>query len=115
MLKIRKTKIQLTRGDSAYITLEITDGSGNPIELTENDIVRCQVREQANGGKILFSGEILRDSDLVWYIHPEDTAGMPVKEYRWDAEVEFENGDVFTFIPDSPFELLSEVTEDEEP
>jgi len=41
MLKINHTNIELTRADSAYITIYITDERGTPIELTSQDKVRC--------------------------------------------------------------------------
>lgn len=111
MLKIRKYDIQLTRGDSAYITLGITDNSGAPIEITGNDVIRCQVREAPNGGTVIFSGVIERDDEIVWHIRPVDTAAVAAKDYYWDAEIEFSNGDIFSFVPVSKFTVLPEVTE----
>lgn len=112
MLKINNTNIELTRADSAYITISITDERGAPIQLTSQDVVRCQVREEADGGTLLFDGEITRTGDtILWHIRPEDTEGVEAADYVWDAQVEFANGDVFTFIPLSRFRVLSEVTE----
>lgn len=112
MLKINNTNIELTRADSAYITISITDERGAPIVLTSQDVVRCQVREEADGGTLLFDGEITRNGDtILWHIRPEDTEGVEAADYVWDAQVEFSNGDVFTFIPLSRFRVLSEVTE----
>lgn len=122
MLKINKTNISLTRGDSAYITLSITDGSGNPIELTENDIVRCQVRYKPNDRSqenILLTGEIIRRSQengpdqIVWWIRPYETKYIDLDEqdtFFWDAQVEFANSDVFTIVQVSPFKILPEVS-----
>lgn len=113
MLTIKRTNISLTRGDSAYITLSVTDGSGTPIELNENDTIRVQVREEPNGGTLIFEGNLIFDDDgITWYIRPEDTEAREVKVYYWDAQVEFSNGDIFTFIPVSKFTILSEVTEE---
>lgn len=114
MLKIIKTCISLTRGDSAYIDFDITDKCGNPIPLTAEDNIRCQVRKTANGGELLFEGVIERTNGICWHISPSDTADAAVGEYVWDAQVEFSNGDVFSIIPVSPFIILSEVTENEE-
>ena len=112
MLKINHTNIELTRADSAYITISITDEKGAPIELTSQDKVRCQVREEADGGNLLFDGRVIRKGDdILWYISPEDTEGVEATDYVWDAQVEFSNGDVFTFVPLSRFRVLSEVTE----
>ena len=50
MLKISGTKISLTRGDSAYITLTINDQNGDPYTLEDGDVVKCQVRTEPNDG-----------------------------------------------------------------
>ena len=39
---------------------------------------------------------------------------LDVGDYYWDAQVEFSNGDIFSFIPVSKFKLISEVTMGEE-
>ena len=114
MLVIRRTNISLTRGDSAYITLSLTSGNGEPFIPSAEDVIRCQVREAPNGGKLIFNGEISRDDNVIaWHIKPEDTADIEAKDYYWDAQIEFSNGDIFTFIPFSVFKVLPEVTEEE--
>ena len=60
VLTIQKTNISLTRGDSAYITMVIMDGSGKKLELTSGDKVRCQVRNEPDSGTLLFEGRILK-------------------------------------------------------
>lgn len=110
MLKISDTKIYLTRGDSAYITLQIIN-NGKPYTLHEGDIISCQVRNRPNDGDLLFKGQIdiVRD-EIVWHIRPEDTKHAEVGTYYYDAQVETANGDVFTFITSSVFKLTDEVT-----
>jgi len=113
MIKIDETMISITRGDSAYIQLDISDMSGEPVTLSSRDIVRCQVRKRPNDGELVFEGDIIRsdqDNSIVWHIHPEDTMNEFVGTYYWDAQVEFTNGDIFTFIPVSKFKLLPEIT-----
>lgn len=111
MLKISGTKISLTRGDSAYITLNINMSDGTPYELQETDVIKCQVRDRANDGDLIFEGLIeVINNEPVWHIRPEDTENEDVATYVWDAQLEMENGDIFTFIPSSTFKLLDEVT-----
>lgn len=110
----KKTNIELTHGDSAYITFAVTDDLGNKITLGEHDVVRCQVRRQPNGGELLIDSELTEDEHdgIVWHIRPEDTEDLPVGEYYYDAQVEFkDSGDIFSFIPVSKFILIDEVTE----
>ena len=124
MISIKKRKdpqndfscvdISITRGDSAYLSLNLRDKLRHPIELGNQDILHIQVREKPNGGTILFEGTIendLNDDSLIWHIYPEDTKQAPKNEYFWDAQIELFNGDVFTWIPVSKFILLPEVTE----
>lgn len=115
MLTISGTKISLTRGDSAYITLNVYDADGSPYVLGDDDQIRCQIRTEPNTGDLVVSGEILyqEDGEIVWYLRPADTKNLEVKKYYWDAQLELSNGDVFTFIPPSIFKLTDEVTMDE--
>ena len=123
MLDIKGSVISLTRGDSAYITLQINAGGVNAYELQDGDIVRCQVRPGVNTEELLFETpfglwgegadlELQPDGrSIVWHIKPEDTAKAdPNTEYYWDAQLQVLNGDVFTFIPASRFKILDEVT-----
>jgi hypothetical protein len=106
MLKISGNKISLTRGDSAYITLSIDD-----YELNDGDVVRVQVRDIPNTGELLVEGDVdVSGEEIVWHIYPYQTSNLEVKTYYWDAQLETSNGDIFTFIPASPFKLLDEVT-----
>ena len=121
MLKIKKNDISLTRGDSAYIPLQIFDGSGNVLIPTARDVVRCQVRDAVNDGQLLFEGQIVRDTivssegneevQLIWHIRPEDTRNANMtKSYVYDVQIECENGDIFTVIPAADFKIMDEVT-----
>ena len=115
MLKVNRKSgaISLTRGDSAYLTISLTDNEGNPIDLT-TITPRCQVRTKPNTGTLIFEGNLLQENgELIWYIRPEDTADLDVKEYFYDVQVEYPNGDIFTPITSTSFVLTDEVTYDE--
>lgn len=110
MLSSQGTNITITRGDSAYITISITDSKGNPYTPGPNDKIRAQVRQDPTSTKVLFESEIPYDT-LVWHIKPEDTAQAQMgKTYVYDMEIETAEGDVFTFIPLSSFTVSKEVT-----
>lgn len=117
MIKIDKTNISITRGDSAYIQFNLKDASGNRVVLTNMDVVRCQVRDDKIDGELVFEGTIEREyvnNTITWHIRPEDTAELDFSDdettYYWDAQVEFRNGDVFTFVDVSKFNILPEIT-----
>ena len=110
MLKISGNKISLTRGDSAYITLTINTENGI-YNLLDGDEVRVQVRDVPNTGELIFDGiiDVIND-EIIWHILPRQTSDLEVKTYYWDAQLQTPNGDIFTFIPSSPFKLMDEVT-----
>ena len=113
MIKIKKTSISLTRGDSAYINFTLTDINGEPLQLAAGDRVRCQVRKEPVTGELLFDGEVTysqQGNQITWHIHPSDTANAQIGTYYWDAQVEYANGDIYTFVDVSEFTLLPEVT-----
>lgn len=103
--------VELTKGDSGYITVTLTDLQEQGITLREDDVVRCQVR--AEQGALIIDGEAKKTEDggLIWRIAPEDTKGIDPGEYVWDMQLELpDSDDVFTFVPLSNFELLEEST-----
>ena len=121
MLKIKKNDISLTRGDSAYIPLQIFDASGNAIVPAAGDVVRCQVRDAVNDGQLLFEGLIEygtviddegnEEQQMTWHIRPEDTRDANMKKsYVYDVQIECSNGDIFTVIPAANFTIMDEVT-----
>ena len=54
MLSAQGTNITITRGDSAYITIKITDSNGNPYTPGPEDKIRAQVRQDVSSTKALF-------------------------------------------------------------
>lgn len=106
--------IKITRGDSAYFTINLTDADGNPYVLDSDEKVRVQVRSKYNDDEnegFLFEGEVVDNGDgtITWHIRPEDTATAdPSLAYYYDVQYEG-NGDIFTFIS-SKFKITNEVT-----
>ena len=117
MITIDKTNISITRGDTAYIRFYIKDITGQQLNLALNDKVRCQVRDASVDGDLIFEGDVAEDysnNTMVWHIKPNDTKELDFGTYYWDAQVEFANGDVFTFVNVSKFIVLPEITMIEE-
>ena len=115
MIKIKSNgEIRLTRGDSAYITIKVNDSNGNPYVLSDDDVLRCQVRSLFNDDDnqgLLFSGTITDNGNgtATWHIVPEDTAHAVLPEkYYYDIQLEI-GDDVFT-IASGKFRILNEVT-----
>lgn len=105
--------IYLTRADSAEFGIDILDADDNPIEITAEDTIRCQVRTEPTTGELLFSSIIADNSDPKWQIAPSDTAELDPGEYYWDGQVEFSTGEVYTFVNVSKFIVMDEVAQPE--
>lgn len=102
--------IRMTKGDSAYIRVKLKDLQDQELVPSEGDIIRAQIR--TTQGQLVYSGTAESVNDqILWHIVPSDTKSLPAGKYVWDMQLEpFNSGDVFTFIPESTFEILGEVT-----
>lgn len=117
MLKISKTKISLTRGDSAYITIGIFNDDKTEYVLNDGDTVQLQVRTAPNVGDLVIdatldNGKLYFDEEdkLIWHIVPADTNSLSITNYYYDVQLVTSSGDVFTFIENSIFRLTDEDT-----
>ena len=114
MLKITGNDIQLTRGDTAYIDLNILDQTGSPYVLDEGDEVHAQIRKKANDGELILDGNITVSEGVpVWTLTHDETKDIPIGTYVYDVELVTSSGEVFTFIEKSKFKITDEVTYDE--
>ena len=114
MININGSDIKITKGDTAYIQIDLLDEAGEPLTVTDADTVRIQVRDRQTGGELLFVGSATLDTEdscVQWHIRPEDTAeASPKSDYFWDGEIETETGDIYTFVNVSRFKVLPEIT-----
>lgn len=120
MIKVNGTTILLTRCDSAYIEFNIIDDSGQKYEFDANTVIHTQVRETENDdieSGLLFENIAIVEKDdsniahYLWHIVPANTAKTRTDiDYVWDAQIEFANGDTYTFIESSKFKVKPEVT-----
>lgn len=77
MFTIDGTHISIIRGDSADFDIEIQDQSGNPYELSSDDIIEFTVKDNVHSNKSLihkFGPQII--------IEPEDTSKLGFRENR---------------------------------
>ena len=88
MIEVINQNLRITKGDSAYITLECKD-----IALAD---IKIQVRDAPDDCGLLFEGVIVQiGEDIVWCIRPEDTETAVVrKPYVYDVMVSTENADI---------------------
>ena len=63
MFKVNNNNISIIRGDSGVFTITITDTNGNPVELTDGDVLTFTLRRSARNPaivlqKIIAGGEL---------------------------------------------------------
>ena len=110
MLEVNGNDIKLTRGDTAYLTIPITDTiSGNDYEMGEDDVLYFSVKKNINSQEYLFQKEIAGGN--TFKILPEDTKRLRFGIYIYDVQLNASNGDIFTIIEPSNFEVKTEVTD----
>lgn len=107
MLEIVGTKIILTRGDSASITLTPTEDS--EYVPAEGDSIRFAMSKQYGATMPLVLIDIPTDT-MVLEIRPEHTKSLPFGTYKYDLELRSANGElVETFVTKAEFVVDKEV------
>ena len=115
MYKVDGTKIYLTRGDTFYCTIGMTKND-EPYIPEQGDSIRFVLKhaEMTAGNtaykdyKPLLEKSIPTDT-LLLKLEAEDTKKFKFGKYVYDIEITFANGDVYTFINNSEFNLIPEV------
>ena len=107
MLIIEDNTISLTRGDTAYIGINLTDNSGNPYEALEGDTVTLSVKRSINDKTCALQITVPFGEDI--YIRPEDTKDLKYGRYVYDIQVNTARGEVYTVVAKSAFKLTAEV------
>ena len=102
--------IHLTRGDTARFSLgqivnTITNTNYTP---TAEDTVTMTIKKTVMQADPFV--QIIVPGGEVLHIKPEDTKAMAFGKYVYDVQITMADGDVYTIIPPTTFELLKEVT-----
>lgn len=104
---INGSTIHITRGDTAYMTLDLYDSTGKYI-LRDTDIVQLTVKENIDDNVFLFQKRLVEGQ---FKIESVDTKQLAFGNYIYDVQIIFENGDVNTVIEPSVFKICGEVTD----
>ena len=111
MLRIdsRTNKVSLTRGDTAYLGINITDDiAGAEYTMAEGDEITLSVKKTVEDAEALI--QKVSKGTNTFHLLPEDTKSLAFGTYKYDIQLTKENGDVLTVIVPSPFEMMPEVT-----
>lgn len=100
MLEIIGTRINLTRGDTAALHIEITrehaDGTQTPYVMAGSDRLTLTAKKgQLRPDEML---KVTTVGSAVIEIRPEDTKKLPAGDYVYDIQLETAAGDVYTII-----------------
>lgn len=100
--------IQLTRGDTAHLSVNIVKDKGEAYEIQNGDTLTLSVKKTVKDDEALMS-KTIKGSDT-FHIEPKDTSDLKFGKYLYDVQLTTDDGDVYTVIPPSTFEILTEVT-----
>ena len=107
MLYINGDTIKLTRGDTAYLHIPLVTTDADYV-MNANDTLTFSVKKTTRDTDYIFQKVVTGNN--VFHIQPSDTSELAFGKYIYDVELNTTDGDVFTVIPPSTFEVLSEVT-----
>ena len=108
VLSVNKSNISLTRGDSAYLTLEIdVNNTGQRYSRQEGDSLVFTVKRSYDYSESILRKEI---EGLTLILDPEDTEKMNYGEYWYDVQLTTKCGNVYRVICPSMLTIREVVT-----
>lgn len=106
MYAINGNDITLTKGDSFYLNVNLTDAEGHPYEPQEGDVITFTLKKSALEDTHIIQKTVPTDT-MTLYLQPSETK-IAVGSYVYDIEIN-KQGDIYTFIPMSKFTITAEV------
>ena len=94
--KIKKEKlkmdIEFIRGDTQYIKFQLKDGSGNPIQLEDDEKIYFTLKQNSNSKKVLLQKKFPADISFAdgYYqleLSSKDTSKLAYGSYQYDIEL----------------------------
>mgnify|MGYP007099005335 CR=1 FL=1 len=111
MLTVDKDNtIHLTRGDTARLLLGtvVNEVTGKDYPLSAEDTVTFTVKKTVYDNEPAV--QITVPGGAAIHITPEKTQELSFGKYLYDVQLTTADGDVYTVIPPTTFEILKEVT-----
>lgn len=107
--KIDGTTIQLTRGDTLKIHLDLFNDDDTSYTPQTGDSIRFAMKKSYSDSTPILVKQIpLETMDLIF--EPDDTKNLPQpSSYVYDVEMTYANGEVDTFITKAKFKITEEV------
>lgn len=108
MVSIKKNIISLTRGDTLRTKVIIKLSDGTVYEPVNGDIITFGLKTTINDTECIIEKNIPIDT-MELHLAPEDTKELPYGAYVYDIQIQFNDGDIYTFIPYTKFNITGEV------
>lgn len=109
MLTVQSGNITLTRGDTAYLSLDLTLNNA-PYEYSDGDTVTLSVRRSTKDDDTEYLFQKVVDAGEMIVIEPADTKSLEYGRYQYDIQLNTSRGEVFTVIGPATFKIAEEVT-----
>lgn len=95
--------IRLTRGDTARLEITIENSlDGSEYLMDPDDVLTFTIKKSVKDSESHGSN--------TFHIEPKDTAELSFRKYFYDVQLTRANGDVYTVIIPTTFEIMKEVT-----
>ena len=108
MLKVTGNKIYLTRGDTAFLEISLTDENGDEYTPSESDKVMFRLKKTAMSKTVLIEKEI-DTSTMILELEESDTKDLQFTTYVYEIEIVTGNEYHFTVIENTDFEIGPEL------
>lgn len=112
MFTIEDNRIYLTRGDTADISLIITQLDGSEYEVQEGDTLIFRMKKYAtkeSSEVLIEKTALVSEGEITFSLMPEDTLTLAFGEYRYEVELVTDADDHYTVIADMEFEVGKEL------
>lgn len=101
--------IRLTRGDTARFMITINDQSSNSdYSLADDDTLELTIKKNVKDIEPVLNKKVIGTNEI--HIKPTDTKSLSFGKYIYDVQLTTSDGDVYTVIEPSTFEIMKEVT-----
>lgn len=105
---IKKNIISVTREDSLWTKLQLTDSDGHEYVPDPNDIIRFALKKTTEDSEEHLVEKIIPNDTLELRLDPQDT-DFPPGDYWYDIEVTLTNGFVDTVVGPCRFKITPQV------
>ena len=106
MLKVKGNNLYLTRGDTAFLKIELTDNKGERYEMKDGDALYFRMKRSTTSRDILVEKQI---ADGALQINESDTKDLDFGMCRYEVELVMAEGHHYTVIENASFEIGPEL------